>query len=110
MVRCPHHELEDVQVACEQVADAVELNQFISVHILVDGWGMPLLLCDSCRAIAQENLRAKPTHQGKGYDLDWGTDPSGYCVRCTGDWFARHGQGDLEALVTQARRTAGFKT
>lgn len=110
MVRCPIHELQFVPISCEHISGAVATKRREQVYFLVDGWGSPVALCHSCRDRARTMLLAERAKMApdKGYDLEWGTDSGGYCVRCMGEWFAEQGQGDLDEKVAEAIRSAGF--
>ncbi|NMO17878.1 hypothetical protein HPC49_30930 [Pyxidicoccus fallax] len=114
-VRCRFHGDRGPYETCAHIAQAVRAKRsgqaqwFVEVHVIVNGWGEPTLVCQPCREVARRNREEAKKEPGKGYFHDWGSDEEYLCEACAKEWYAAVGPGGLGELVNQALRAVGVK-
>ena len=103
MINCPRHGLTHIFTCCKHIVDAVEANEVERVHVFIDGWGSPDILCERCLEQARSQVDKLPKSPSGGFLIDLDPPLEPYCSGCIKNWYASTGQGNLSETIAQAR-------
>lgn len=101
MSKCPLHGLSPGITCCTHVADAVDVNQALPAHVVLDDWITPTIVCKPCEELVNtaEIDRSPDREPRVGFSHVLASPPVAYCYPCVAEWYAKTRQGDLSESI-----------